>query len=65
MEDTDSLGSLKEMIALALDQCSDPDLLDLIYKLLTYDSIRRRSRRWLRHFFIPSTESDLLLRLYE
>lgn len=33
--DTDYLTVLRQMIAQAVDLCADPDLLDLIYKLLT------------------------------
>ena len=33
--DTDYLSALRQLIALAADLCTDPDLLDLIYKLLT------------------------------
>lgn len=31
---TDDLPTRRQMIALAADQCTDPDLLDLVYKLL-------------------------------
>lgn len=34
MNDPDTVP-LKEMIKQALDSCADPDLLDLIYKVLT------------------------------
>ena len=30
----DDLPARRQMIALAADQCTDPDLLDLVYKLL-------------------------------
>ena len=32
--ESDEMKSLKEMILNALDTCTDPSLLDLIYKLL-------------------------------
>lgn len=31
----DDLPPLRQMVAQAADQCTDPDLLDLVYKLLT------------------------------
>ena len=34
----DDLPSLRLMVAQAADQCADPDLLDLVYKLLTVDT---------------------------
>jgi hypothetical protein len=34
----DDLPSLRQMIAQAADQCNDPDLLDLAYKLLAADT---------------------------
>ena len=36
MEDLEA-SALKEMIAQALENCHDTELLDLIYKLLIYD----------------------------
>lgn len=51
MEDSDhEIAALKEMTMKALEQCNDPDIMDLIYKLLTFDNIIRRSR-WLRLFY--------------
>lgn len=47
MDDSDQLISKKQMIAQkqmimqALDQCSDPDILDLVYKLLTFDNMKK------------------------
>ena len=29
---------IKELIALALEECNDEDTLDIVYKLLTYDN---------------------------
>lgn len=39
MEDPDALA-LRQLIATALEQCTDTDLLDLIYKLLITESIQ-------------------------
>lgn len=36
-------SAMKELIAVALEECTDTDMLDLIYKLLTYDSIEGRA----------------------
>ena len=38
MEDADALGILRELVTLALQQCEDIDLLDLIYKLLVSEN---------------------------
>ena len=35
--DTDPLP-LKELIAIALEECNDEDTLDVVYKLLTYNN---------------------------
>ena len=34
----DELSALRLMVAQAADQCHDPDLLDLVYKLLATDA---------------------------
>ncbi len=34
----DDIPILRQMIVQAADQCHDPDLLDLVYKLLTTDA---------------------------
>jgi hypothetical protein len=38
MEDADGLGIKRKMITAELEQCNDPDILDLIYKLLVFDN---------------------------
>lgn len=35
--------TLKELIAAALDKCTDVGMLDLVYKLLLYDNIESRA----------------------
>ena len=39
MEEADPFA-LRQLIKNALDECNDPDLLDLVYKLLVADSIQ-------------------------
>ena len=45
MEDSEQLSALKLMVARAVEQCNDPDTLDLVYKLLllSYPSQREQS----------------------
>ena len=38
MDDLSAIVALKNMISLAVDLCTDTQLLDLIYKLLNSDS---------------------------
>lgn len=35
MNDDTELHALRQMVTQAVDQCQDPDLLDLVYKLMT------------------------------
>lgn len=65
MEDVDGISALKEMVTMAIEQCEDPDILDLIYKLLTFDNLVGRSRLWLRPIFIRSSGNNLHVRRYE
>lgn len=39
MEDSEA-NAMRLLIMQAVSQCTDPDLLDLIYKILVYDTIR-------------------------
>ena len=45
MEDTEQLSALKQMVTRAVEQCNDPNTLDLVYKLLliSYPSQREQS----------------------
>ena len=45
MEDTEQINALKQMVTRAVEQCYDPDTLDLVYKLLliSYPSQREQS----------------------
>lgn len=36
MNDDTERNALRQMVTQAVDQCQDTDLLDLVYKLLTY-----------------------------
>ena len=38
MEDVDGLGGKREIVIMAVKQCNDFDILNLIYKLLTFDN---------------------------
>ena len=40
MNDSDEIP-LKNLIAQALENCTDCELLDLVYKLLSYEEIKR------------------------
>lgn len=40
MEDSD-MEAVRRLVSLAVQQCCDPDLLNLIYKLLVADTIQR------------------------
>ena len=40
MDDPDETIALRQLIQSAANQCTDPDLLDLVYKLLISDSIQ-------------------------
>ena len=36
--DDDPLEAIQQMVIQAVTQCTDPDILDLVYKLIVYES---------------------------
>lgn len=62
-DDAEQIRLLKQLAAQALEQCNDPDILDLIYKLLTFDNIKRWSRFWL-HLFLSSPTRTTIPHVY-
>lgn len=39
----DDIPPLRELIKQALDECTDPELLDLVYKLIAHETINGRA----------------------